>query len=304
MAELKFYHGELARVAANKRNQKMIRKLYEEVAREIKQTADLLKNRTNISSKMQLQRLQQLKFQTYDAFDDVGKTLENIIKEGMRDVSKGVVIDVQKFLETSGISIKGAFSHIPQDIVTAVSTGKVYQGSWSLSKAIWDDTKRSKNDINSIIAKGIAENKSAYDIAKDLEKYVKPGAKKPWDWGKVYPGTKKIVDYNAQRLSRTLITHAYQQSLIETAKKNPYITGLKWLASNSDRVCEICQERDGKIYSLKDVPLDHPNGMCTQIVVLDRSLNDIAKDLSDKASKPLDNPEIEAWKAYIRSKSG
>lgn len=304
MAEFRFYRGEMARVAANRRNQARIRKLYRDVAKDIREKAESLKGKTNVSSIMRRQYLEQLKFQTYEAFDDVGKTLEGYIREGIRDVSKGVVEDVQKYLDATGLTIHEAFSHIPQEIVTAVTTGKVYDGDWSLSKAIWNDTKKTKSDINEIVAKGIAENKSAYDIAKDLEKYVKPGAQKPWDWGKVYPGTKRVIDYNAQRLARTLVTHAYQQSIIETAKKNPYVTGLKWVASHSSRVCEICQERDGKIYSLKDVPLDHPNGMCTQIVVLDKSLDDIAKDLADKASKPLDNPDVEAWKVYIRQHSG
>lgn len=304
MPELKFYHGELARVAANKRNQVRIKKLYRDVAKDLRQKAESLKDKTNVSSIIRRQQLQKLKLQAYSAFDDVGPVLEGYIKEGVRDVSKGVVIDVQKFLETSGLSIKEAFSNIPQEIVTAVSTGKVYEGSWSLSKAIWSDNKKTKKDIDEIIAKGIAENKSAYDIAKDLELYVRPDARKPWDWGKVYPGTKRIIDYNAQRLARTLVTHAYQQSLIETAKKNPYVTGVKWLASNSSRVCEICEERDGKIFALKDVPLDHPNGMCTQVIVLDMSPKDIAKDLADKAAKPLDNPDVEAWKAYIREHSG
>lgn len=304
MAELKFYHGELARIATNKKNQVRIKKLYFDVAKDIRAKAESLKDNPNVSAQMERVRLQQLKFQTYEAFDDVGKTLEGYMKEGMRDVSAGIVVDVQKFLDTSGLKIKEAFSHIPQEIVAAVSSGKVYEQSWTLSKAIWADSKKSKKDIDEIIAKGIAENKSAYDIAKDLEKYVNPNARKPWDWGKVYPGTKRIIDYNAQRLARTLITHAYQQSLIETAKKNPYVTGVKWIASNSSRVCELCEERDGKIYALKDVPLDHPNGMCTQVIVLDRSPKDIAKDLAEKAKHPLDNPDVEAWKAYIREHSG
>ena len=304
MAELKFYHGNLARIAANKKNQIRIKKLYFDVAKDIRAKAESLKDNPNVSAQMERVRLQQLKFQTYEAFDDVGRTLEGYMKEGMRDVSAGIVVDVQKFLETSGLNIKEAYSHIPQEIVAAVSSGKVYGKGWSLSKAIWADNKKTKNDINEIIAKGIAENKSAYDIAKDLELYVRPDARKPWDWGKVYPGTKRIIDYNAQRLARTLVTHAYQQSLIEMAKKNPYVTGVKWIASNSSRVCELCQERDGKIYALKDVPLDHPNGMCTQVVVLDRSPKDIAKDLAEKAKHPLDNPDVEAWKAYIREHSG
>ena len=31
------------------------------------------------------------------------------------------------------------------------------------------------------MAKGLAENKPIYDIAKDLEKYVRPSANLPWN---------------------------------------------------------------------------------------------------------------------------
>ena len=58
------------------------------------------------------------------------------------------------------------------------------------------------------------ENCSYYEIAKDLESYVRPNARLPWnlrmaDGKKIY---KKQIDYNAQRLARTLVQHGYQQS--------------------------------------------------------------------------------------------
>lgn len=304
MPDLHFYNGEWKREVMYKRNQTRIRNLYTEVYRDIKKKLKDLEKKTNISSVMERRRLQQLKNQVLEAYTDVGYTLQGIIENGMRITATGIVVDYQKFVSACGVKIKGAMSSVPQDVVSRVVSGKVYQSDWSLSKAIWKDSQRTRRDIDSIIAKGITENRSAYDVAKDLEMYVNPDAKKPWDWGKVYPGSKRVIDYNAQRLSRTLITHAYQQSLIETCKNNPYITGLRWEASNSGRVCPICLERDGKIYPVDDCPLDHPNGMCIQVPVLDRSIEAISQDLADKAAEPLDNPDVEAWKAYMRSQSG
>lgn len=304
MPDLHFYTGEWKREVMYKHNQTRIRRLYTDVYRDIKKKLKNLEGKTNISSVMEQKRLHQLKNQIFEAYMDVGKNLQTIIETGMRITATGIVIDNQKFLSACGIKIKGAMSHVPQDVVSRVVSGKVYQSNWSLSKAIWKDTQKTRKDINSIIAKGIAENRSAYDIGKDLEKYVNPSAQKPWDWGKVYPGTKKVIDYNAQRLSRTLITHAYQQSLVETCKNNPYIVGLRWEASNSGRVCPLCLDRDGHIFPVNDCPLDHPNGMCTQIPVLDRSIEAISEDLAEKASEPLNNPDVEAWKEYMRSMSG
>lgn len=89
-------------------------------------------------------------------------------------------------------------------------------------------------------------NKSAFDIAKDLEEYVDPKAKKSWDWKKVYPGVSSKIDYSAQRLARTMPAHAYQQSLEATVKNNPFIDGYIWHSGTGKRTCEICRERDGK----------------------------------------------------------
>ena len=144
------------------------------------------------------------------------------------------------------------------------------------------------------MAAGVAANKSAYEIAKDLEQYVNPNAKKEWDWSKVYPGTTKKVDYNAQRLARTMVSHAYQQSLLATTKHNPFVTGYRWRSAHVSRTCELCNERDGQVYSADDLPLDHPNGMCTFLVELSGSLTDVADRLGNWVNGAED-PELDNW---------
>lgn len=155
-------------------------------------------------------------------------------------------------------------------------------------------TKKAQQDINSIIAKGIAENKSSYDIAKDLEKYVNPSAKKDWDWSKVYPGTNKKVDYNAQRLARTMVSHAYQYSFVQTTKHNPFVEDYIWRSAGSERTCEICAERNGKHYAKDKLPLDHPNGLCTFIANTPDNMEDIADRLADWAHGKSD-PELDEF---------
>lgn len=300
MPELRFLESQKARAAVTKRNKQKIKALYKQVTKEIQAELKVIKG-ANISSVMRKAYLNQLQKQVDRALSDVDKNLDKIIKTGMRDTAFGVVTDAQQFLSQVGLKVKGAYLKVPQDIVTRVATGKVYQSDWTLSKAIWQNSKKIHNDINKIIAKGIAENKGAYEIGKDLERYVNPSARKTWAWSKVYPGTNKVIDYNAQRLSRTLVTHAYQQSLIEVNKDNPYVKGVRWEASGGPRTCELCMERDGHIYPIDDVPLDHPNGMCTQVIVLDRSLDEISKDLAEKAAEPLDTPEYQAYRAWRES---
>lgn len=303
MNELRFFNGERVRKWVTKRNAKKIKSLYKQVSKDIAKESKALQGRTNVSSAMRRTYLNTLQKKIDKAMLDVDTNLERIIRTGIRDTATAVTLDAQTLLNRVGLRVRGAFSKVPQDVVAKVTTGKVYQSDWTLSKAIWGNNRKIHNDINTIIAKGIAENKGSYEIAKDLEKYVDPVARKPWDWGKVYPKINKIIDYNAQRLARTLVTHAYQQSLVETTKKNPYVKGLRWEASNSSRTCDLCMERDGKIFPVDDCPLDHPNGMCTQTVVFDRSLDEIADDLAKKASEPLKSPEYQAWREYIRSQS-
>lgn len=305
MSELRFYNAERRRVAVTKRNKAKIRALYRAAAKDIQKELDHLNSlpALNVSGQMRTGYLRALQKRVNAALDNVDKDLSKIITDGMVYVAEGSVKDAQKFLSAVGMKITGAFSRVPQDVVAKVASGQVYESDWTLNKAIWGNSKKIHDDINKIVAKGIAQQKSAYDIGKDLEKYVTPGKAKPWDWGKVYPGTNKVIDYNAQRLSRTLVTHAYQQSLIDVSKNNPFLIGLKWESSNSSRVCEICQDRDGQIYPIDDVPLDHPNGMCTQIAVFNKDLDTIANELAEEAAEPLQSPEYQAWREYIKQKS-
>lgn len=261
--------------------QKNIQRLYNKLAREARRQANALKGKDGISDALRKSYLNELSKQLTQASNSIGKEIEASIKNAMKTTAQGVVIDQRAFLKKIGMpNISSAFSHVPRDIVEAVANGNIYRGDWSLSKAIWGMSKKTADDINTIIAEGIAQNKSAYDIAKDLEKYVSPTAKKPFDWGKVYPNTAKRIDYNAQRLSRTMVSHAYQQSLVNTCNKNPFVTGFRWRSAHTNRTCEICNERDGTVYPKDDLPLDHPNGICTFIAVIPESSDDIVDRLA------------------------
>lgn len=186
------------------------------------------------------------------------------------------------------------FSRIPQQAVNELLNGGIYRDFAGLSERLWNYKGRFDKDIQSIINQGVIAKKSAYDLAKDLEKYLKPGALKPWDWNKVYPGCNRAVDYSAQRLARTSVTHAYQLSFQRATQDNPFVTGYKWLASNSARVCSLCAERDGQIFEKDFLPLDHPNGMCAVMAVIPKSLDQIGEELHEWAMGG-ENPALDQW---------
>lgn len=282
--------AEEVRLNVSIKQQREIRSLYKRLAQQAQEQAEKLKSKNNISSVLRQEYLNKLANQLTDANDEADQEIDQIIRSSMKTTAQGVVDAQRKFLSKIGMfGIEGAFSHVPNQIVTSIATGNIYDDNWSLSAAIWGMSKKTHKDIDKIIAEGVALNKSAYDIAKDLERYVNPLARKEWDWSKVYPGTNRVIDYNAQRLARTMVAHAYQQSLEKTCEKNPFVTGYKWVSANSDRTCELCKERDGKIYEKGDLPLDHPNGLCTFIAVIPDSMTDISNRLADWAKGKSDS---------------
>ena len=274
--------AEEVRLNVSIKQQKEIRDMYKQLAQQAREQAEKLNGKDNISSTLRQEYLNQLAGQLTDASDEVNQKINRVIRSNMNTTAQGVVDAQRKFLSKIGMfGAESAFSYVPNEIVTNIATGNIYDDNWSLSAAIWGMSKKTHKDIDKIIAEGVALNKSAYDIAKDLEQYVNPLARKEWDWSKVYPGTNRVIDYNAQRLARTLVAHAYQQSLEKTCEKNPFVTGYKWVSANSDRTCELCKERDGQIYAKGDLPLDHPNGICTFIAVIPDSMMDISNRLAD-----------------------
>lgn len=290
--QLDFSDAEAQRLRITREQQLNIQNIYSQASDEIGRQASQAPRVP--SDALRQQYLNTLQGQIDEQLRDIEAQLNNTIRSGMTSVATATVNNAKDFLGEVGLSIQGAYSHVPADIVRAVASGQLYAGNWTLSRALWLNTRETQRDVQNIVAQGILQNKSAYEIAKDLEKYVDPSARKDWEWSKVYPGTRRVVDYNAQRLARTMVSHAYQQAFVRTTQKNPFVTKYKWDASGGERMCEICEERDGKLFDKDDLPLDHPNGMCTFEAVIENSMGEIADRLADWANGAED-PELDEW---------
>ena len=237
-------------------------------------------NMSTVSEKVQRQQLEELRHEIQKELGSFYSDLETGLKSDMEMVGQSVLKESEGFYNALNMPIAMKITSFPVEVMNNIVNGTVYEQKWFLSNALWGDYQDKLADINEVITEGIGLNLSTYEIAKNLEQYVDPSARKEWAWSKVYPGTAKKVDYNAQRLARTLINHAYQQNVVQHAKANPFSKGVKWLASGGKRMCEICEERDGKVYPPDDVPLDHPNGMCAFEVVTE-DLMTISNTLAD-----------------------
>lgn len=302
MPVLKLKDAESARNAIMKQQKKQIEKLYRNAAKEVAQRAQTLRHRTNISSTMRVVYLNQLEKQLEAEISKISTELSNITVGGMTQVSQSVVNNTLSNLKMLGFSTSGLMSRVPDDVVRNIITGNVYETGWSLSKRIWGIQEKTMQDIHTVVANGIAQNKSAYDIAKDLEKYVDPRAAKQWDWSKVYPGTNKKVDYNAQRLARTLTQHAFQQATERTNDPNPFVTGYVWHSAFAHgRTCIECMDRDGTFFPKGEVPMDHPQGLCTILPQVGESLTSIANRIADwNEAEEGTYPEIDAYYDWMQ----
>lgn len=309
MASLIFKDAEAAKAVIMASQQKEIVKLYEDWADEIGERAKYYSHKSTASAPVSERYYRELQKQLRQTSQEVSNEIYKKIKSNIYTVADAVVSDNVKWLESFGFSSDGlnaAFSYVPHEIVQNLITGQIYDSGWSLSSRIWGDNEQTLKDIYQVMAKGLAENKPIYEIAKDLESYVRPSAKLPWnlrmaDGKKIY---KKQVDYNAQRLARTLVQHGYQQSFIATTQKNPFITEYIW-RSNGSRVCDLCKARDGVHYKKTELPMDHPNGMCTMEPVV---ADDMIDQLADWFNSPDGTyPEIDAFAGnfgYQASKTG
>lgn len=295
--KLVFKDAEEAKKSIMVEQQREIAKLYEDWADDIAKQAEYYSHKFTSSAFVSERYYKQLRRQLRKTSQEVSNEIYNKIKSNMYLISDEVVKSNVKWLKSFGFSEEGlnaTFSYVPKDTVERLVTGQIYKSGWSLSKRIWGDNEQTLKDIYQVIAKGIAEQKPIYDIAKDLESYVRPNARLPWnlrmaDGVRIY---KKQIDYNAQRLARTLVQHSYQQSFISTTKDNPFILDYVWRA-NGSRVCELCMSRDGMHYKKDDLPMDHPNGMCVMEPTIDKDMN---KKLADWFNSPDGTyPEIDEF---------
>lgn len=293
---LSFEHTDKLKQDLMDSQQKEIEALYKNWSDDLAKKAKMYAASSAPSSELAEKQTKILMKQMKATGQQVSNEVYNKIKSNMYVVSEDVVKTNKSWLHSLGFEDKGlnaAFGSVPDTVVKNLVTGKIYDTGWSLSKRIWSDNEETMKNAYTLVAKGLAENSPIAEIARDLSNLVDPKASKPWNPVIAMKNTKtgeteykriyrKKVDYNAQRLARTLVQHSYQQSVVAATEKNPLITKFIW-HSNGSRACELCQDRDGKEYEKDSLPMDHPNGMCFIEPVVDK---DMVNKLADWFNSP------------------
>lgn len=309
--KLSFSNAYSYRMQLDYQDARAIRDLYARIAAQLSAREQELQNYSNMGSIMQQQVVRSLQAQLTSEIRSLWDNVENSVQTSMFDISSNVLSNTQDWLAGYGINTNISVAYVSRDIVQSISLGKIYDVNpvtgerWSLSSAIWGHSAADQQAIQDIIAIGLAQGKSAYDIAKDLEIYVNPEKQGDADWSKIYPGKNRVVDYNALRLARTLVSHAYQQSIVRSTLHNPFVEGLRWSISNSHRVCEACIDLADTdhaglgpgVFRKDSVPLDHPNGMCSLEPIL-LPTDEIADRLAAWVNGEPD-PDIDEFVSYM-----
>lgn len=316
MPKFRLKKAEEIRDSTTQQMTKQIQQIYQQLYRDIQKRIEQSGNSLNKQNLMLIQR------EIKNRVEQINRELEGSVRQNMETVCVSVTEDIRTYLKQMGFKdedITTAFMYVPNQVIESIVTGQIYQEGWSLSQAIWGYNKKTQQTLQNIISIGAGEGKSAYEIAKELESYVSPYAKKQAQvirsWRRatendVRAGRAQYVgqeirdsfrpgkiDYNALRLARTMVSHAYQQTFERVNRNDPFVTGYRWIASNfHGRVCPICLERDGRVFPKDDLPLDHPNGMCTFEAVIDKNMSEIARQIGEWYQSPIGTfPEIDRF---------
>lgn len=167
------------------------------------------------------------------------------------------------------------FATVPADAVRA-SLARSYQGA-IFSDRIWEIEQGTRRMLSQVIGKGIAQGKSAFKIAKDVEPYLIADSK-AWEryrreTDEIAQGVRKRrsqISWEAKRLARTEINAAYKEANYLAADRAPWVIGVKWRLSGSHAIPDICDiwatqdihDLGSGVYPPLETPIDHPNGIC------------------------------------------
>lgn len=279
--------------------------LYEDVIEELANRVTTSKDKS-LTQRWLLDYKKELNRAKKELTKEINKSIKGFITKAAKVGTETEQQILGKIFEYAGIDtgnhFTNMFSQVQDKVIKDIISGNLYKDRKTLSQRIWNYSQEFEKDIQYVVNRAILEKKSAIELANDLEKYVKAPASRPTTWGRCYPHLRsKRVDYNAMRLARTSINHAYQNSSIQSSNMNPFVEGIQWRSAMiHGRTCELCMERATTdqfelgvgIFPIDQVPLDHPNGLCTMIPYIPKSLDEVADELKSwldgNSSKKLD----------------
>ena len=164
--------------------------------------------------------------------------------------------------------------HEPRQIINDFGEVRSYR----LSDAVWQAGDATRQKINEVIQKGIAQGRSAVHIAETLEDYLLPRQRafrtfNPY--GVKYMGPEGAAS-SAMRIARTEISYAFNQANYTAALHNPWVDKIRWVLSPAHPRVDICDDIAGE-YPIRvaKIPPAHPYCLCHSENVVSGSAADI-----------------------------
>lgn len=280
----------------NKKQEKELLNLYKELSNQL--SKEILTCKTSSKdaylkklSKIVDTNVQQLNFKLGNIVKGNIKSSSKIASEIETIYYKHTVKDATLFAMFKSMPINTS-----RKTVSKLIQGNYYKDGKTLDSRLWNITKKNAKDIDTLIKVNILKGANANELARELDKYINPN--KILKARTLEAGISPNISYQAQRLARTSITHAFAETTIENAKNNPFNIGIKWNLSPSHSArmhgkTDICDEYNGKVFKPRDVPLQHPNCLC----YLTEENMDIDKVIDELNlwTEGGSNPKLDEW---------
>lgn len=280
----------------NKSQEKELLRIYKELANQL--SRDIASCRTS-SQEAYLRKLSGI---VQVNINQLNSQLSTMVKANI-ETSSQIASTVENFYYksiTDNVALSTMFNSMvlntSRKTVSKLIQGGYYKDGKTLDQRIWNITKSNARDIDTLIKVNVTRGANARTLAKEVDKYVNP--LKRTEAKTIVNGMSSRVSYQAQRLARTSITHAFAETTIENAKTNLFNKGIKWNLSASHSVkmhgkTDVCDDYNGKIFKTDEVPLQHPNCGC----YLEEVMEDMDKVIEElKAwTRGGPNPKLDKW---------
>jgi len=138
----------------------------------------------------------------------------------------------------------------------------------TVSERIWELTSRTEADLKRILANGIAQGRSPYELTKLIQKYISPSVSQADELGiQNGPGVYRSPYKNAMRLARTETNRAYTQASANFYSNKPWVSEVDITLSPDHDVVDECDDlADAGPYTPEEagslIPA-HPHCMCS-----------------------------------------
>jgi hypothetical protein len=182
------------------------------------------------------------------------------------------------------------------------------RGGLTLSDRLWENSQTARKAIRDLIQTGIAQGRDVVEVARDLEHYVRDGAKTLTEdyenmMRRMETRIPKDLSYEALRLVRTEYSIAFMEGVYARGQLNPAYEGVQWMLSDAHPEPDICDDLASAdlygmgrgVYKKGEEPVHpHPNCLCYVVPVLIER-QEITHKLAQWLEDPSSQPDIEEW---------